>query len=307
MAVYSPILGNLPFGGSAASLPQPGPGLANQYSSAYREALSQNKATYENIMQGYQQTLAAQQKSQAQTLKGYRSLQSSALADLEGMGQERGLQIGEQAQAQRGGIMSRLIGSGLGNSTMLANFTMAANRDEARARNDLAERLAAQRLGVRLDVGNRAQAFRDSANQQNMNTSLAQLAFMNSTMAPYPDASLYSQLASQYGASKVEMNPFKIAMAAGGGLPQAYPGLLPSTGASRPTGGYGPQSPAFYGGYGDLANPMSGASLQQYANFSIPAVQGYAGPTYSSYDLGGGNALGAIAGMPSQSAYQMGY
>jgi hypothetical protein len=124
-----------------------------------------------------------------------------------------------------------------------------------------------------------AQGYRDSANQQNMATSMAQLNFMNSTMAPYPDVGLYSQLAQQAG-SKVEMNPSKVALAAGGGTPQASPGLLPSTGAGRPIGGFGPQGAGFYMGGGgfDSPGPASGASIL------IPASAGYAGPTNASYN-----------------------
>lgn len=261
MANY--IGGSLPFGGGGAGLfsgfggsaQQSMANLGSNYQSAYNSALDMNRTNYGNILSGYQQTLGQNADARAAVGSGYDSLLQDVLGGIGSMGQSRQRDINTNYTARSGQAAQQLIDRGLGNSTVQQSVQRGIGYDQARASNDLAEQIATTQAGFRSSIGQAGLNYRGQAIQQNDADAQAQLQWMNSVNAQYPDAGMYSQLAQQFGAAnQQEQDRNRILAGAGShGPPSAAGGYVPSG------GGFAPRQNGADAGFSQPGYPVPGA------------------------------------------------
>jgi hypothetical protein len=268
---------------------------ASDYKGAYSNAVNLNKQLYENIQGGYAQMLQQFQRAQAGLNAGWSGLETQVMRRLSGKNRANIRDIGVKYADLTGRANQQLIDRGLGNTTVQQAVTRGLAADQTaevtRSREGYSRLLADAQSnlgGQRLGAVERGMGMLSGIQGRTLD-------WMNSIAAPYPDPGLYAQLAQ---------------MEAQGRMPGSLPGMPGPSRGSAPTGGYGPQGGAFYAhGGGFDAGPMSGASLQSYANFAPAPVQpyGYASAGYSdpwvsaSKDVYGGMDYG-YGGAPQQAA-----
>lgn len=328
------IQGSLPFGSGGANFDFSGnpANLSANYATAYNDALAQNKANYENILSGFQQT--AQNQSTAQQAiaggytglynnlvdagnrigLGYGALQSGVQGTINNIGASQQQAINDYYRQQQGQATQSLVDRGLGNTTVVNSVQRGIGLDQQKANVALANQMAQLSAGYQSNLGlaglnyanqaalqaagqgNLGLGYQAQAAQQNSALAQNQLAFMNSTSAPYPNAGLYGQLATQWGAAQQanadraqaaqQFNQLQAAarqpVAASGG------GYVPSGGGFSPPqsfgGGYSFQPGA--PGTGQINPAMYGTS------YNLPAATPQYSPGGSSYmwdAIGGGS------------------
>lgn len=246
------IAGNLNFGSVPA---------ANDYGSAYQNALSLNQQNYGNILSGYGQTMANQQQAQQGIQQGYGNLSSQVLGDIQGIGASQSQAIRDTYAQQQGRSTQGLVSRGLGNTTV-ANTVQRGNLyDKQKADTGLANQMAQLTAGYRSNLGLAGLNYANTANMQNTGLAGQQLGFMNSVNAPYPNALGYGQLAQQQGyADRASQLYGQVGMggrgAGAGGL--SVQGLNTGSGLPGWRGGGG-GAPAMMGGggYGGAATGRS--------------------------------------------------
>lgn len=301
------IAGPLPFGGGGAGLfegmggspEQALAALPGNYQRAYTSALEMNKANYDNILRGYQDTLARQQAADEAVGRGYTDVRRIVGEQIADTGRARATDIDRTYTALSGQTAQGLINRGLGNTTVQNALQAGIVGDRDRAQTNLANQMAELRAGYEGRLGLAEMGFqadkaaRESALQQN------QLQWMNSVNAPYPDAGLYSAIAQQYGAQQqagadrnllmqqlAQDRAFADRQAARADEP-AFSSMT-GGGASRGSGGFaGPQANygggggAVGGGFGGYVPPALPASALSYG-VSGPALSGAGGGAASS-------------------------
>lgn len=290
MANESPyfIAGSLPFpqGGagmvSAANDPN---ALGEQYRSSYKSALEQNQANYQNILSGYQQTLANQGKTQDYINRGYTDMANNIMSTIADTGKSQSQAIQDAYARQSGLSQQQMINSGLGNSTVLASLQRGNLLDKSKADVALANQMAQLKAGYQYQTG---QAALNQANQGNMqNTALAksQLDWMNSVNSQYPNAAAYNDLLKQLGANQQadknrellqQLTPKPLAGGGGGGTVSRGSGMPAGFNDRMPTGGG-------YGGATASVTPFGmgsgmGAGTEQPWNVrNAPNLEGVVG------------------------------
>lgn len=290
-ANFSGVGGALPWGGGGGMISADSPSsAANAYSSAYRSALQQNQAMYNNIMSGYQQVLAQQQQAQQRIGEGYSSLYNDVTGKISGIGQARDQSIIDQYRAAQGKSTQSLIDRGLGNSTVLTAANRGLGLDREKALNENSERTAGLSAQYMSQLG--LAGLSEGARAQTANSAMIgkQLDFMNSMTAQYPDAGLYASIAR----SAQNSGPRSSVSSSmpGGGQPMGAPGLgyMPRGYNNEQSGGYIPNPGA--GGSGLMGASMSSG----YGSSSAwnPPVADYGG--YGEFgDTGGGGWMGRQA------------
>jgi hypothetical protein len=265
-----------PLAQASISLPAPTMNFSNpeaSYNSAYSTARDVNQQLYKNIQAGYSQMLNQSQAAMGQLDTRYRNLQRGVMKRLAGSNQANMQDIADKYSAMSGQMSQSMIDRGLGNTTvqfaMQRGIAQDRTKETTRSQNEFAQLIAANqsRLGLeRLGAMERGYGNLTGIQGQNLN-------WMNSVSAPYPDPGMYAQLAMAGG----RQHPF--------GGPQQLPGGPGPSPGYRPTGGYGPQSPAFYGGGGpDIqGDPYGGVPMTGYYG---AAAQQQVNPYY-----GGGGAI----------------
>lgn len=252
--------------------------LSSNYKQAYQGALGFNSQLGNEINQGFGQLGSNIQG----TIAGITSSQQQAIND--------------QYAQQSGQATQGLINSGLGNSTVMSSVQRGIGLDQAKASNNLANQMAGLSAGYQSQTG------------------LAQLGYLNSVSAPYPNAQMYGQLAQQYGAAQqananrqqaadqfsqlLAASKRTIGSGAGGGtgvatgyMPQQTPGMFaPGTGTSvgMPNG--------LTGGYAQQQQPGGGGGLGAYGNLALNTMIGVNGGWQGA---SGGDGLAAVTGYPA--------
>lgn len=286
------------YGGIGGPLPFSGGG--GDYASAYGAALNFNKANYEQILNGFKQTAAAQNAQQGIIQGGYNNLTQDVLGGIQGIDASQRQAINNQYAQAQGAASQQLINRGLGNSTVQQSVDrgLMANRDQA----NLTLTNATQGLNAQYksQLGSQALGYANQANMQNSQLAQNQLQWMNSINAGYPDAGAYAMLAQQKGfANKLGGVPPSFGGGSGaGGQGPGAPNMRPISGATAP-GYYGSGG---YGG-GNNSNPSGyayGYAAPQDLYPSAPQSGGYFGMSNDFYT--GGNDWGAAASGASQAA-----
>lgn len=314
---YAPISGALPFGGGGAGAfaglgGSPQQAMANlgpNYANAYNSSLQQNKSNYDNIMQGYQQTLASQTSAQQAIAAGQTQLYNDVIGGLQGIGASRAQDITDQAAQAGGAATQGLIGRGLGNTTVQDSINRGIAADKNKALTANSNSVAGLVAGYQSQIGQAGLNQAAQANMANSNLSQAQLAFMNSTQSGYPNAGAYGQLAMQFGqAGAAQANaaalgrlgaPGRYGAGAMSGLPGGGGGggqklgYVPSYAQTTPGGGYG-GAPSTGGGgsLGAWAGAPAAPSANVFGSYGGGAGLDYGG----GGDYGGGSTSPAGGG-----------
>lgn len=263
MADPNVIQGSLNFGSPAGFDFTGNPAnLGSNYTSAYQNALAMNQQNYGNILAGFQQTMGAQNQAQNQIQAGYGRLQGDVLAGIQGIGASQGQAIKDAYAQQSGAQAQNLVARGLGNTTVANSVQRGLTLDKQKADIALANQIAGLTAGYQSNLGLAGLNFGNQANMQNTALANQQLGWMNSVNAPYPNASLYGQLATQYGASQQQgrlTDALAAAQAGGGG--QRGLGL----GAYTPAGGGFTRTNDFGGGNATQGVPGGAGGYSQLA------------------------------------------
>src|ERR1022692_2459652 len=141
-------------GAFAPNIPGPGSGgyTAPPGGSIYQSQVAQAQDSYQNVMQGYSNTLNSQQQ-------GYGTLQGQVAGTLGYGGTPWGVaapaaqSIADQYAAQMGQAQQGLINSGLGNSTVLQSVQRGIGLDSAKAYAGLGAQLAQTYAGYQSQLG----------------------------------------------------------------------------------------------------------------------------------------------------------
>lgn len=220
--------GNLPFGntgqGIDAGINALGQGyginlsgLAAGYNNAYNAALGMNQQNYNNILQGYQQTMQNQLANQKNIEQGYGGLYGQIANTLGQGGTPWGIAapaaqaIADVNAQQQGAAQQNLVSSGLGGSTVLPNVEAGIGLQAQKAYGALGSNLAQTYAGYQSQLGLADLAYQNLANQQNTALADQQLNWMNSVQAPYPNAAAYAGIGQQAGAAQQAQQNFGLA------------------------------------------------------------------------------------------------
>lgn len=224
---------------------------ASGYQSAYANALSINQQNYNNI------------------LAGYTGLTNSVLSNLQGQGAAEQQQITDQYAQSQGAANQSLISKGLGNTTVASSVNRGIQADKAKAQVQLAGQVSGQYAQYQSMLGQ------------------AQLGFMNSVSAPYPQASQY---VNPYAGLKPPTSiPLQQPMGGGGGYIRSG---QPNGGAGFNNNGSGQN----YGSFGPYQSPQTAAGGKGQTLTDFGAMPGGEG-----YDMAG-NFMGAPFAVPQQNA-----
>lgn len=297
---YTPITGSLPFNGGGAgafaglggSPQQAMASLGANYANAYNASLSQNRSNYEDIMRGYQQTLAAQTSAQEATAAGYTSLYNDVMSGIKGIGASRDQAINDQAAQAQGAGTQSLINRGLGNTTVQDSVNRGVTADKNKALTENANAVAGLTAGYQSSIGQARLQQQSQATMANSALSQNQLQFMNSISAGYPNAGAYGSLAQQFGqASAAQRNADKFGRIPTGGAMSGLPG----GGGRGPQLGYVPTGAGIGagGGYNAPGGFGSNAGFGQWAT-GVPSAGG-GGNVFGSYSGGDNWSTGSGA------------
>ncbi len=192
--------GALPFNTGASSMLQGGAaGLPGAYANAYTSAVGFNNANYDQILRGYQDTLAGTTAANDAIGSGYTDLYNNVLSSINGVGDTAKADIRDRFARESSNQAQGLINRGLGNTTVANSVQRGVALDEGRAQGALGEQLAQLRAGYQSQLGQAGLNQRQRATDQQAGIAGDQLRWLNTINAPYPDARMYSQLAQQYG------------------------------------------------------------------------------------------------------------
>ncbi len=291
---YGAIGGALPFSGGGGT-----------YQGAYDAALNFNKANYNQILSGYQQTAASQQQAQQGIQAGYNNLTTSVLGKIQGIDASQRQALQDQYAQQRGETSQQLINRGLGNSTVQQSVDrgLLYNLDKG----NIALTNATQGLNAQYQsqLGSQALGYASQAQQQNTALAQNQLAWMNSVNAGYPDASAYMKLAQMKGMSGGGAGGFQGGVPGGGGTPIQGTGgggyaNNAAWGGSSGWGGY--SAPRTSYNYGNSPSVVTPAASSGYEMAPMPTY----GPYSSDASYGGVNTdySGSSMSWPGQNPVQ---
>ncbi len=202
MADPNIIGGQIPFG--PAGNPYQGGGignLGNAYQTSYNTALGQNQAMYNNVLQGYQQTMAKQTSAQDAIAGGYSNLYNTVLGGIQGIGASQQQNIQDTYAQQKGATQQSMVSRGLGNTTVSDSAQRGLTLDEQKAQIALQNQLAQLQAGYQSSLGLAGLNQANTANMQNTGLAGQQLGWMNSVTAQYPNTAAYNQLAQMSGAA----------------------------------------------------------------------------------------------------------
>lgn len=306
-------------GGALPFAPSPGmdfsgnpASLGAEYTTGYNQAVNFNAANYNNILAGYGNVLGNLGPSFGGITAGYGKLSGDVMNTISGLGTNQQQAINDQYTAMQGRATQDLISRGLGNSTVVQSTQRGIGLDQAKASNDLTQQIAGLKAGYQSQIGLAGLQQQMQAAAQLAAAQQAQLGFMERVSAPYPDAGLYGQLASQYGgfmqanADRAQLNKpkwanpvpgFSSVALPGGGLPRTpnYGGgggidLMPSGYGYNPALAAPPPVAAWNPGFVPDQSPFPAAA----ALGGFGATAGFAAsPAYA----GGGDAGGGYPTM----------
>lgn len=297
--------GALNFGGGGANMFSGGAaGLAASYAQAYNSALETNQASYDNIINGYNQLAGQQLNNQNAITQGYNTLTSQVMGGLEGSANAQRQLIDRQYTQQAGQASQQLTNSGLNNSTVVQSLQRGITFDQQLAQTNLANQFAQLQAQYQTQLGLSGLGYQDQANQQQMQLGVQQLNWMNSVEAPYPDAGAYSALAQYYGQID-QANQDRDLMSSLYGKMQGanqQTGGGGFAGVYGKTGSYGGAMPSYGSsgsGYGIPMGTSPGlGAVNQGSSYGTPGSYSYAAPQNSNSGL-----LAAVGGGGYNSTY----
>ena len=294
-AAATPLGGEMTFSGGGANAlaglggsPQQALGaLSGDYASAYNAALSTNQQLYSNILSGYQSTLNQQTAAEGQISQGYNSLYNNVLGSIKGISASESQNISDVYNQAQGATQAQMTNQGLGNTTVSESMQQGNLLQEQKAQVALTNQTQGLTAGYMSQLGLAGLSYANQAAMQNTAEQNQQLQFMNTVMAPYPNAGMYAQLAQGYGAMEAAQQARGLLSAPGGvsGILGAGMGALPAQTPSIQTqaGGYGGMTaaqmaalsnPAVNYGSGGGAGFFAGLGNQMYGNAIGSAVAG---------------------------------
>ena len=149
------IAGTLPWGGGGGNIDFSGSpaGLQQSFAGAYNSALAQNQSNYNNILSGYQKTIADQMGAQGAITSGYNQLYNTVIGGIQGSNQANQTAIGQQYARQSGTAAQQLIDRGLGNTTVQQSVQRGISLDEAQAQTQSANQFAQLQAGFEQNLG----------------------------------------------------------------------------------------------------------------------------------------------------------
>lgn len=253
----SPITGALPWGGGSGASAIYGaaggdPGaVANAYGSAYNNALAMNQSNYNNILAGYQSTMATQTSAQDAIKSGYSDLYNNVLGKINSIGQARTDAINNASARQQGMQDQQLINRGLGNTTVQASVNRGIEGDKQQALTQLSDDQAKMSGDFMSQLGLAGLGNQQRGLENQTGLAQSQLNWMNSVSAKYPDAGFYSSLAAQAANNRRSTNFGGGVFAPAGGGQSGKLGYVPSPGPDWGSGlGVQDSGGAGGGGYG---------------------------------------------------------
>jgi hypothetical protein len=287
-------------------------GLLANYNANWQASRNANQDLYNRTAAGFDQILAGQKGDLAGVSNEYRQRQKAVMAGLTGANEANERDIQLKFADLLGGSMQNLADRGLGNSTITSSVQRGFGQSMAdaltRSRNDFATSIA----NMRSQWGMAALAQKQQAALANSGLATQQAtSLLSNTNVGYPDMGAYAQMIASIPPEGRNLD--SVLGGGGGGYGGGGGGLLQMD-PSRPVGGPGPQSSAFYTGqmtadpyYGPLGGAGSawGASRAELIRPGSPAyvpgggngLGAVAGPAaYAPAGGGGGNGLGAVAG-----------
>jgi hypothetical protein len=181
--------------------------VPGNYQSAYANALSLNSQNYSNILSGYQGLLGSQQAAQQGVQSRYDSLWPQVQQTIAGIGASQQQQIADTYAQQSGNITQQMTNSGLGNTTAATSAQGVASLNQQKASVALANQIAQLNAGYQSQLGLAGAGYANQANMQNTALGQAQLGFMNSVSAPYPNLKDWQNTAQQRGAANAYRPP----------------------------------------------------------------------------------------------------
>lgn len=275
--------GALPFGGGGgvygAASGDPG-AIAADYTKSYNSALAMNQANYNNILAGYQKSLASQTSAQQAIQAGYSNLYNDVLGRISSEGESRRQGIDRASAQTLAKSSQQLIDRGLGNSTIQTSVNRGVEADRNFQQLNLSDQLARQSADYMSRLGLAGLGSEQRGQDAMLGQFNRQLDFMNSVTAKYPDAGMYGQLAMQAGQAKAaERGAYQTGGGSFAGNPGPRAGYVPS----NPYYGSGYATGAPSGGMNSGANLMTGGT---YGGFGVVAA---AASPESVYGGGGGD------------------
>lgn len=293
---YAINFGQLPFNNAGGALFQGLGGTGQQalnalgpgYQHSYDAALDFNKSLGDTVNTGYNTAMQNQLTGQQGVMDTISHYGAGARQD-----------IADRGAQQMGAGMQSMIGRGLGNFTVTDAMKRGVNYDQGKLNLTLDDQIAQMKAG-----------YQNQAIGQNTNLAGNQLNFLERMNAPYPNAGLYGQLATQYGATgqanadramaqgqfgqQIDLAKKGVANAGAGlgappgggqvasrgpmagiGTPLPWSGSGPGAPMPGPQGGaFGQQAPGY--GYAQVgaADPQAGMSDELWNAINGPAVGG---------------------------------
>lgn len=163
------------------------------YNDAYNNYLTTATQNYQNILQGYQQTMANQTGTQQGIQQGYGQLAQNVQNTIQGIGQSQQNAINAAFAQQSGQSTQNLINSGLGNSTVLSSVQAGNTLQQQQAQTALQNQIAQLSAGYQSQLGLAGLGYANTANVQNTAEANQQLNFMNSVTPKAPNMQNYPQ------------------------------------------------------------------------------------------------------------------
>src|SRR5437868_6690066 len=121
--------------------------LAQQYGQSYSSALEQNKALYNDILQGYQQLMSGQQQAQGGIQQGYGQLSNDVMGTIANVGGAAKQNIADVYAQQGGSMQQSMVNRGLGNTTVTDSMQRGLTLDQNKANIALADQMAQLKAG----------------------------------------------------------------------------------------------------------------------------------------------------------------
>lgn len=297
-------------GDPQAALAQLGP----LYAQGYQASLGLNDQLLRGTQGGYESLRQAVNDQYAGIKAGYDQLGTAVQNQLIGTNTTNLNDIQDRYRAASGAAAQAGIDRGIGNTTIALNMQRAIEQDAARARTDSQEKFAQLRAGYQSQIGQAGLGSQREGVGLGANLGQNQLAMLERTNIPYPDAGMFSKLAEMYGASaqaQQDRRDLEAAMPRGGGGTFSRSGVggvvSGAGGSSMPFGprmNYGtnmygsptPSGPApMTFASGPAAQALNQGSISHLLNAYDTAYgssSGYGGEGYAPAPL----AMGAVGG-----------
>lgn len=174
--------------------------LGQNYTNSYLGALNLNANLFGGIQTGYEALRSQLDKQYSDISGGYSKLYGDVLGKIAGTNQTNLQDINTQYAARQGEATQQMVNRGLGNSTVVQNMQRAIEMDRSRARTASENQFAQLQAQYMNNIGQSGLQAQQQGAQLSSQLGQNQLNWLNTIQAPYPQASMYQDLAKMYGA-----------------------------------------------------------------------------------------------------------